>query len=75
MQLLNVVDRGVHVPPGGAGVGDSHVGVDGADHFASKLVLDAKSVNAGEIPGLSQLPFSPDKYGSGKVFLAEAKAS
>jgi hypothetical protein len=56
-------------------VGDSHVGVDGADRFASTLVLDEKSVNAGEISGLSQLPFSSDKYGSGKVFLAEAKAS
>jgi hypothetical protein len=73
--LPNSVDRDVHVPPGGEGVGDSHVGVDGADRFASTLVLDEKSVNAGEISGLSQLPFSSDKYGSGKVFLAEAKAS
>jgi hypothetical protein len=51
--LLNAVDRGGHVPPGGTGVGDSHVGVDGTARFASTLVLDAKSVNAGEISELS----------------------
>jgi hypothetical protein len=37
----------------GAGVGDSEIGVCGTVWFASTLVLDVKSVSAGEIAGLS----------------------